>query len=129
GPSTQYGNSLEQSFQGIYASISRVPLHQGEVMKTEDGWINVEDQLPPLKEMVQVFIDHSISPQAAFIKGMFNKPLQYVDVAKAMWYDKHYEDGKEFQTPRWGLGMVGGGPMGIYENVTHWKHLSEPPRK
>lgn len=84
------------------------------------NWNKVEDRLPDKDVWVQVYEDDEDNPQDAYIGKMCGSFRQRVTPAKLLSIDEEgYAD--------WYLCYVGGGPMKITRNVTHWKHMSEGP--
>jgi hypothetical protein len=85
-------------------------------------WNKVEESLPEKDVWVQVYEDDEDNPQDAYIGKICGSFRQRVTPAKLLSIDEEgYAD--------WYLCYVGGGPMKITRNVTHWKPLSEGPNK
>jgi len=85
-------------------------------------WISVDDRLPERDVFVIVFEDDNDNPQDAFIGRMNNSLRRRTSVAKLLSVDTEgFAD--------WFLCMVGGGPLKIHRNVTHWQPLPPPPEQ
>ena len=87
-----------------------------------DEWISVGDHLPAPDVWVQVFEDDNENAQDAYLGKLFGSFRYRATPAMLLGVDQH-------GYPDWYLCYVGGGPVRHVRNVTHWKPLSEPPKK
>lgn len=83
----------------------------------EDEWVSISeiDKLPKPDVWVQVFEDDNQD-------NLFLEKRQRVTPAKLLFIDAE-------GYPEWYLGYVGGSPCRHVRNVTHWRPMSEPPKK